>query len=160
MYERWIRVCVSSQQLYCYEGVDVCAVYAVSTAKKGVGEQLGSECTPRGWHQIYRVIGQGMPENSIFVSREWTGQIYSKAWAEAEPTRDWIVTRIVQLTGLEPGVNQGGTVDTLRRYIYIHGTPNEASIGHPSSHGCIRMRNADLLAFVPWVSEGMRLWIH
>jgi len=100
-------------------------------------------------------IGAGCPENSVFVARRPSGEIYSDSLAEAEPDRDWILTRILWLSGCESGVNRGGEVDTLRRYIYIHGTPEESLIGIPVSHGCIRMRNRDIIKLFDWAINGM-----
>ncbi len=133
--------------------------YSISTAKKGLGENRGSEMTPRGWHQIKIKIGQNCPPNTVFVGRRQTGEIYSKALAQQFPNRDWILTRIIWLTGLEPGVNQYGNVDTLRRYIYIHGVPDEVPMGIALSHGCIRMRNQEIIELFNLVSPGTQVLI-
>jgi L,D-transpeptidase YbiS len=119
--------------------------YAVSTAANGAGEEMNSECTPRGRHVIRAKIGAGLPVNSVLVGRRATGEIYSPEMAVQQPDRDWILTRIMWLSGCEQGYNRGGTCDTMRRYIYIHGTPDSVKVGVPGSHGCVRMRNADLL---------------
>ena len=119
--------------------------WSVSTASKGAGEQFGSNCTPRGKHLIRAKIGAGQPENTVFRARRSTGEIYSQELGAAFPERDWILTRILWLSGCKPGLNRLGTVDTMRRYIYIHGCPDNLPMGAPASHGCIRMRNADLL---------------
>jgi len=128
--------------------------YPVSTAKNGPGEEFGSECTPRGRHIIRAVIGAGHDAGSVFVARRPTGEIWSEELAQAEPDRDWILSRILWLSGLEPGINRRANVDTMRRYIYIHGTPYEEEIGCPVSHGCIRMRNADLIELYERVGPG------
>jgi len=135
-------------------GGEVRLRYAVSCARNGGGERLGSECTPRGWHRIRLCIGAGCPENTVFVGRRPTGEIYTPALGRAHPERDWILTRILWLTGCEPGRNRGGAVDTLRRFIYIHGCPDEVPMGVPGSHGCIRMRNRDLLQLFDRVAAG------
>ena len=130
--------------------------YPVSTALAGVGEVLGSFQTPRGHHVIRAKIGAGLPENTVFVRRRPTGEIWSPELGEAFPGRDWILTRILWLSGCEPGCNRLGCVDTLRRYIYIHGSPDSAEMGLPGSHGCVRMRNADIVELfdlVPNYSE-------
>lgn len=119
--------------------------WPVSTAANGVGEESGSCCTPRGEHVVRAKIGAGMPLNSVFVGRRPTGEVYSPELGAAEPERDWILSRILWLSGREPGVNRLGSRDSMRRYIYIHGTPDEHFAPVPMSHGCIRMRNQDLL---------------
>lgn len=133
--------------------------YEVSTALNGAGEANGSGCTPRGEHLIRAKIGAGMPMNAVFVGRRFTGEIYSEALAEQYPTRDWILTRILWLSGLQKGVNRLGCVDTMRRYIYIHGTPDSEPMGVPVSHGCIRMRNRDIIELFDKVPVGTRLVI-
>lgn len=119
--------------------------YAVSTAKAGVGEVSGSFRTPRGMHVIRAKIGAGQAANTVFVRRRPTGEIWTPELAEQFPGRDWILTRILWLSGCEPGHNRLGCVDTMRRYVYIHGSPDTAQMGVPGSHGCVRMRNADIV---------------
>jgi L,D-transpeptidase YbiS len=132
---------------------------AVSTAKNGVGEINGSEQTPRGWHYIRARIGDGQPSNTVFVGRRPTGEIYSPVLRIQQPERDWILTRILWLCGLEPGFNRLGRIDTMRRYIYIHGCPDEDSFAQPSSHGCIKLHNPDMLALFDRVAAGTRVLI-
>lgn len=119
--------------------------YSVSTALAGVGEVSGSFQTPRGEHLIRAKIGAGQPENTVFVRRRPTGEIWTPELGAQFPGRDWILTRILWLSGCQPGFNRLGCVDTMRRYIYIHGSPDTAEMGVPGSHGCIRMRNADMI---------------
>jgi L,D-transpeptidase YbiS len=126
----------------------------VSTARNGCGETRGSECTPRGLHAIRIKIGAGCPTGSVFVGRRPTGEIYSPALARAFPQRDWILTRILWLTGRQPGLNRGGHRDSLHRFIYIHGTPESEPMGVPRSHGCIRMRDDHLLELFDQVQAG------
>lgn len=128
--------------------------FAVSTGARGAGEVMGSGCTPRGLHRVRIKIGAGLPENSVFVGRRATGEIYTPQLGRNYPERDWILTRILWLSGCEPGYNRGGSVDTLKRFIYIHGTPESEPMGVAASHGCIRMRNADLLCLYEQVSNG------
>jgi len=128
--------------------------WPVSTAANGPGEQHGSGCTPRGWHRVVARIGAGCVPNTVFIGRRPTGEVYSPTLAQSMPGRDWILTRILWLQGLEPGRNRGGEVDTLRRFIYIHGCPDSEPMGVPRSHGCIRMRNADLVALFDQVPAG------
>ena len=119
--------------------------YSVSTAAAGVGEVSGSYQTPRGPHIVRAKIGAGQPANTVFVRRRPTGEIWTPELAEQFPGRDWILTRILWLSGCQPGHNRLGCVDTMRRYVYIHGSPDTAEMGVPGSHGCIRMRNADII---------------
>lgn len=119
--------------------------YRISTGKAGVGELSGSFQTPRGRHLIRAKIGAGAEENTIFVGRRPTGELWSPAFEQQHPGRDWVLTRILWLSGCERGRNRLGCVDTMRRYIYIHGAPEHADMGTPASHGCIRMRNADIV---------------
>lgn len=129
----------------------------VSTARNGVGEVMDSECTPRGLHIIRARIGAGCPVNTVFRGRRPTGEIYSPALRRRFPRRDWILTRILWLSGLEPGRNRLGGVDTMRRYIYIHGAPDEDPMGEPTSHGCVKMRNADVIRLFDAVEVGTRV---
>lgn len=119
--------------------------YSISTAKAGAGEESGSYRTPRGQHLIRAKIGADCPANTVFVRRRPTGEIWSSELYDKHPGRDWILTRILWLSGCEPGRNRLGSVDTMRRYVYIHGSPDIAVMGKPGSHGCIRMRNADIV---------------
>lgn len=119
--------------------------YPVSTATNGVGEQSGSYCTPRGRHIIRAKIGASQPINAVFVGRRPTGEIYTPDLGTQYPGRDWILTRILWLSGCEVGFNRSGSRDSMRRYIYIHGTPDSEKLGQPGSKGCVRMHNADLL---------------
>lgn len=154
-----IRVSIRDQRLWLLNGEAIEASWSVSTAKNGAGEQFGSGCTPRGGHSVRIKIGDGAPLNSVFVGRRPTGEIYSAELAERYPQRDWILTRILWLQGREPGRNRGGRVDTLRRFIYIHGTPDTEPMGVPLSHGCIRMRNPDLVELFERVPVGTRVRI-
>lgn len=119
--------------------------YSVSTAKKGVGEKNGSLCTPRGRHIIRAKVGKDQPANTVFVRRRPTGETWSPELHAKYPGRDWMLTRILWLSGKEPGRNRLGDVDTMRRYIYIHGSPDTAEMGKPGSIGCVRMRNSDVI---------------
>ncbi|ANG62431.1 peptidase [Marinobacterium aestuarii] len=154
MSDCWLRVSISRQQLELLEGERVLQCYPISTARNGPGEQEGSGCTPRGRHCIRARIGAGQPLNAVFRGRRFTGETYSQALARTYPERDWILTRILWLSGCEPGFNRLGTVDSMRRYIYIHGTPDTEPMGVALSHGCIRMRNADVLDLFDRVTTG------
>ncbi|MFZ5658898.1 MAG: L,D-transpeptidase family protein [Pseudomonadota bacterium] len=143
----YIEVCSRTQRLFLRDADGgSLASYPVSTAANGLGETAGSYRTPRGRHYVRARIGAGLPLDAVLVGRRWTGEIYTTALGHAHPGRDWILTRILWLCGLEPGFNRGGAVDTFRRYIYIHGTPDLDLLGTPASHGCIRMDSRDVLA--------------
>lgn len=154
-----ILISAKDQLMHCYENDAIKKTYAVSTGKNGLGEQMDSECTPRGWHCIHSIIGLEHAENSVFVGRCWTGEIFSCELATTYPERDWILTRILRLDGLEPGRNKGGQVDSFDRYIYIHGTPDSTPLGIPGSRGCVRMRNRDIIELAEWVAIGCHVCI-
>jgi lipoprotein-anchoring transpeptidase ErfK/SrfK len=135
-----IEIDIAAQQLR-FQG----KTYPVSTASRGAGEKNGSLCTPRGRHIVRAKIGTGQPVNAVFVRRRPTGEVWTPELHEQYPGRDWILTRILWLSGCEPGRNRLGDVDTMRRYIYIHGSPDTAEMGKPGSIGCIRMRNRDIV---------------
>ncbi|MGY1489640.1 L,D-transpeptidase family protein [Methylobacillus pratensis] len=118
--------------------------YPVSTALNGAGEQKNSYCTPRGLHVVRAKIGAGQPLGAVFRGRRPTGEVWTPALHAQHPGRDWILTRILWLSGCEPGFNRLGNVDSMQRYIYIHGTPDNEPMGEPHSHGCIRMCNSDV----------------
>jgi len=141
-----IRISISRQLLTLSSASGtVLRAYPVSTATNGPGEETGSFCTPRGRHLVRARIGAGQAENTVFVGRRPSGEVYCRELAERFPERDWILTRILWLSGCEPGRNRLGSVDTMRRYVYIHGSPDSTPMGRPGSHGCIRMRNADIV---------------
>ena len=150
---------LARQRLELLEGERVLAVYPVSTAARGSGERQGSLKTPRGLHEIRAKIGEGAPEGAVFDGRRPTGEVCTPELMRAEPERDWILTRILWLRGLEPGRNRGAGVDSQQRYIYIHGTPDESAIGTPASHGCIRMRNVDVMDLFERVEPGFQVEI-
>ena len=149
-----IEINISEQRLRLFEGGQVAMAVAVSTAKNGAGEINGSECTPRGAHIVRAKIGAGAAPGTVFVGRRASGEQYSPELGARFPGRDWILTRILWLSGLEPGRNRLGQVDTMRRYIYIHGTPDHVTLGVPGSRGCIRMRNRDIIALFERVPVG------
>lgn len=154
---RKIRINIAKQVLELLDDDHLVMTYPVSTARNGVGEQSGSFCTPRGRHLIRARIGAGQPLNMVFSGRRPTGEIYSPELAQAFPGRDWILSRILWLSGCEPGFNRLGAVDTMRRYIYIHGAADEASIGSPVSHGCVRMRSRDIIELFDLVPAGTQV---
>ena len=139
-----IRIDAAKQELTVLDGERVVKRYSVSTARNGLGEKTGSFCTPRGKHIIRAKIGAGLPEGAVFVRRRPTGEVWTPELHARSPGRDWILTRILWLSGKEPGKNRLGDVDTMRRYIYIHGSHDLAEMGKPGSIGCVRMRNKDV----------------
>ena len=155
----YIHVVPKTQCLLLINSKDIVKRYTISTAAKGLGELLHSEKTPRGWHQIRAKIGADQPLNAVFDARRPTGEIYSADLAKKYPDRIWILTRILWLSGLEPGKNKFGDVDSMRRYIYIHGSPDELPIGVPNSRGCIHMRNVELVELFDIVIPGTKIYI-
>lgn len=149
-----ITISITDQVLKLFDGEQLIVQYPVSTALNGPGETQNSGCTPRGKHYIRAVIGEGQPENAVFVGRRFTGEIYNADLAQKYPERDWILSRILWLCGTEVGKNRLGNVDTMQRYIYIHGTPDTEPMGIAKSHGCVRMRNSDLIRLYDLVSAG------
>lgn len=149
-----IRISIPEQTLELDEDGIAIRRYLVSTSKNGVGEKYGSFCTPRGRHIVRAKVGAAAPVNTVFVKRRPTGEIYSPELGSRFPGRDWMLTRLLWLSGCEPGFNRLGDVDTMRRYIYIHGSPDSALMGKPGSIGCIRMHNRDLLELFDLVEAG------
>lgn len=148
-----IHIDIAQQQLSLIDpSGQVQASYPISSALKGVGQQKNSRCTPLGRHRIRAKIGAQAPCNAVFVGRRWTGEIFSESLKQAFPQRDWILSRILWLSGCELGFNRLGQVDSMQRYIYIHGTPDSEPMGVPLSHGCIRMRNQDVMALFDQVA--------
>lgn len=150
---------MKKQRLTLLEDDKAICDYPVSTAKNGAGQLSGSECTPTGRHQIRAKIGDGMAEGAVFVGRRPTGEIYNKKLDSDFPGRDWILSRILWLSGLEPGFNRSGKVDTFRRYIYLHGSPDHCVTGAPDSHGCIRMKNGDIIDLFDRIDVGVEVII-
>jgi len=157
-----MKILISISQQFLWLLTDrgqLVAGYRVSTAKAGVSALKNSGGTPLGRHQIRAKIGAGLPVNTVFVGRRPTGELYSEALAQRFPCRDWILSRILWLSGLEVGKNRLGQVDTMQRYIYLHGTPDSEPMGVPLSHGCIRMRNEDIVQLFDQVSVGTEVVI-
>lgn len=155
----FIEIIGSSQKLLAYANDNLIREYVIATSKFGFGEERDSYKTPRGAHEITEKIGENCPINTVFSERRPTGEIYSAELKIQFPERDWILTRILWLGGLEEGKNLAGNVDSKKRYIYIHGTPDDVILGLPSSHGCIRMRNHDVIELFNLVSIGTKVLI-
>lgn len=155
-----ITINIPSQEMYLYgDDNHLVRQFRISSARNGVGQKNGSFCTPLGKHIIRAKIGAGQPVNTVFVRRRPTGEIYSPELGAQYPGRDWILTRILWLSGCEPGFNRLCSVDTMRRYIYIHGSPDTVEMGRPGSIGCIRMNNGDLLDLFARVEPGTEVYI-
>ncbi|MDJ0958244.1 MAG: L,D-transpeptidase [Arenicellales bacterium] len=156
-----IEISLAKQNLRLFDkNGDVLMSAMVSTAKNGAGEKINSECTPRGQHRIRAKIGDGCPANAVFEGRRPTGEIYCPELRVKYPNRDWILTRILWLSGTQLGFNRLGSVDTMRRYIYIHGAPDDEEMGVPTSHGCVRMSNADIISLFDMVDVGVPVMIN
>ncbi len=140
-----LRVSIAAQRMDAMRDGQVVGSYRISTALAGPGELKNSGCTPRGLHYVRARIGEGLPLNAVLRGRRWTGEICTPELYASQPGRDWILTRILWLSGCEKGHNRLGPVDTFQRYIYIHGTPDLERLGQPVSHGCIRMDNHELI---------------
>lgn len=154
-----IKISITSQKMFVMENERCIKEYSISTAKNGVGEIKGSEQTPRGWHIVRAKIGKDCLANTVFVGRRPTGELYTPELRIMYPQRDWILTRIFWLSGLEVGKNRLGNVDTMQRYIYIHGTPDDVKMGVAGSRGCIRMRNEDIVTLFEGIPVGTRVLI-
>lgn len=155
----YIEISLGQQRLTLKRSGQLLMDCSVSTAKNGPGELVDSECTPLGEHAICEKIGAGWPTNTVFVGRQATGEICTPEFRSRFPGRDWILTRILWLTGLEPAKNCGDQVDSKARFIYIHGTPDDIAMGVPGSRGCIRMRNAEIKELFERVEVGTRVLI-
>lgn len=154
-----LLVSIAEQRLRLYDGATLLREYIISTAANGPGEQAGSNCTPRGRHVVREKIGAGAPVGTVFRGRVPTGEVLTPLQLEHMSTGDWITTRILWLEGLEEGKNRGGSVDTRNRLIYIHGCADEKSLGKPVSHGCIRMKNLEIVELFDKVSVGTQIAI-
>jgi lipoprotein-anchoring transpeptidase ErfK/SrfK len=155
----FLHISLADQQLYGFADGQLLLRVPVSTALNGAGELNGSGCTPLGLHQVRAKIGHSLPVGAVLRGRRWTGELYSAQLQADFPLRDWILTRILWLSGCEPGHNRGGAVDTFRRYIYLHGTPDTEPMGVALSHGCVRLRNDDLIRLFARVPLHCRLMI-
>jgi L,D-transpeptidase YbiS len=154
-----IKIDIANQTLSVLEGDLLQHEYPISSGANGVGEQNGSNCTPRGKHIVRAKIGAGAKPGTVFVARRPTGEQYSPVLRRQYSGRDWILTRILWLSGTERGRNRLGATDTMRRYIYIHGSPDDVEMGSPGSHGCIRMRNRDVIELFDRVEVGTQVEI-
>jgi len=155
--KRHLELNLTEQNLQLFYDKECIRQYAVSTGKNGIGEMNGSGKTPRGLHIIRAKIGAGQPINTVFIGRRPTGELFAPELKLQYPHRDWILTRIMWLSGLERGKNRLSNVDTMRRYIYIHGTPDDVELGKPGSKGCIRMHNKDIIELFDLIQPGTQI---
>lgn len=155
----FLHISLADQCLYGFSHGALHLRLPISSARNGAGELNGSGCTPRGLHRVRAKIGAGLPRGAVLCGRRWTGEVWSPALHAQHPGRDWILSRILWLSGCEPGINRLGDVDTFRRYIYLHGAPDSEPMGIPLSHGCVRLRNTDLLDLFDRVPAGCRVRI-
>ncbi|MDR5898792.1 L,D-transpeptidase [Halomonas vilamensis] len=156
----WLEIDTQCQTLTSWKGEKALFSCLVSTAKAGTGQDESSGKTPHGWHYVRAAIGGDAPLSAVFRGRRWTGEVYTPSLGQQYPERDWILTRILWLCGLERGYNRGGCVDSQRRYIYLHGTPQSEPMGKPLSHGCIRLSQDDLLYVFDHTPAGTPVWLH
>lgn len=154
-----IFIFCQTQRLELYKSNKLIFSTVISTGANGIGQQNGSGKTPLGWHQVFEKYGDNACENTVFRGRKATGEIYDSALKLKMPNRDWILTRILRLKGLEPGFNLGGEVDTYQRYIYLHGTPDDTILGKPGSKGCIRMNNKDIIYLYDLIAIGTPVYV-
>ena len=155
----WLKISIANQRATLMRDAMPLRGWPVSTAKNGAGEQNNSGCTPRGWHRIRAKIGGDQPAAAVFIGRRPTGEVHSAELHQSSAGRDWILSRILWLCGEEAGKNRGGNVDSQRRYIYIHGTPDQYPLGQPLSQGCVRMANTDVIELFNQVAAGTRVLI-
>ena len=149
-----INISIKQQALTLIDDGSVIKYFKVSTSLKGIGQIKNSLQTPIGRHYIRAKIGKDQPILTIFEGRRPTGQIWSNSHSNSEPNHDWILSRILWLSGKELGFNRLGNFDTMQRYIYIHGTADENKLGKPLSHGCIRMSNNDVIELFDLIHVG------
>lgn len=154
-----VYISISNQTLEWRHG-NQSIVYPISSALNGIGQDSGSGCTPLGEHVVRAKIGANLPLNAVLIGRRWTGERLDTNLYQEAPERDWILSRILWLSGTQVGFNRLGNVDTMRRYIYIHGTPDQEPMGIPKSHGCIRMRNLDVVDLFDRVQSGTHVLIN
>lgn len=158
-FDKYMYVSVKHQRLYLIVNDSTIRKYPISTAAKGIGSKMNSFKTPPGLHTISRKIGDNVPIGGLFQSRMYTGRQVKILTEKQKADGDYVTTRIMWLQGEEPGLNKGRSVDSYNRYIYIHGTAEEGYLGQPASHGCIRMKNTDVIELYNMIEEGTPILI-
>jgi len=154
-FSNFIYVDINKQKLFLLDNRVTIKKYNISTSKRGLGNKSNSLQTPEGLHKIKSKYGQGVPIGGILDHRKFNGEIASINLDTTSTAIDIICTRVIRIIGLEDGVNKGGEVDTYLRKIYLHGTNEEGLIGKESSHGCIRMKNQDIVDLFDRVKKDM-----
>ncbi len=158
-FEKYMYISVKHQRLYLIENDSTIRKYTISTAAKGIGNKSNSYKTPPGLHSIKKKIGDNVPEGGLFISRVYCGKKVKIITEKEKAKGDYVTSRIMWLQGEEPGINKGRNIDSYNRYIYIHGTAEEGFLGQPASHGCIRMKNSDVVELYDMVDEGTPILI-
>ena len=153
----FLYVGIRRQKMYHIKNNKIFSTYPVSTSSKGAGNNVGSFKTPTGLHFIAEKIGDNAPVATLFINKKNTGKVVPINITEVSSYKDEITSRVLSLKGLQQGINKGKKYDTFARGIYIHGTSDEASIGKPSSHGCIRMKNDDIIELFDLLSVGIKV---
>jgi len=147
-------VTADDQTLTAVEASGIKKQFKVSTGKAGLGSEAGSEKTPLGWHIIEERIGGDQPPGRVFVKRKPTAMRLSYEEWRNPRSGDYVLTRILWLRGLDPGLNAGDpSIASHARGIYLHGTNQEQLLGQPASHGCIRLSNRDILELFDWTEK-------
>ncbi len=153
----FLYVGIRRQRMYYFKNNQIVSSYPISTSSKGAGNLMGSYKTPTGLHQIAEKIGGNAPLGTLFINKKNTGKVVPVNKSEISIKKDEITSRVLSLKGLQQGINKGKKYDTFSRGIYIHGTSDEASIGRPSSHGCVRMKNDDIMELFDLLSVGTKV---
>ena len=155
-----LYVDIPSQQMFFIKKGEIVDIYSISSSYYGTGNKVNSLMTPLGKHEIYKKLGENLPENAILKGRVWNGAIADIIKEPIDTDFDHVTSRILWLDGLEEGKNKGPGIDSRERYIYIHGTAEEGLIGKPASDGCIRMYNKDVIELFDLVDEKAQVWIY
>ena len=155
-----LYVDIPSQQMFFIKKGEIVNIYSISSSYYGTGNKVNSLMTPLGKHEIYKKLGENLPENAILKGRVWNGAIADIIKEPLDTDFDHVTSRILWLDGLEEGKNKGPGIDSRERYIYIHGTAEEGLIGKPASDGCIRMYNKDVIELFDLVDEKAQVWIY
>ena len=152
--EKILFVSIENQILYEINKNQIIRTYDISSSKYGFGNKENSNKTPIGLHLIKKKFGDKVPIYGKFIGRKFYGKIATIFTDATKSETDDITSRILWLEGLEENINKGDGIDSYKRYIYIHGTSEEGLIGRPASHGCIRMKNKDIIELYDKIKIG------